>query len=116
MAVPSASIPDMVKDLNSIAEKYNTITPSVGHIADGNIHNFIMLVNGEKPPYLEEIRQEMYEAAIKHGGTVTAEHGTGKTRKKHMNLQFSEREIEILKGIKKAFDPKGILNPGTIID
>ena len=116
IAVPSASIPDIIKDLNLIAEKYNTITPAVGHIGDGNIHNFIMLVNGEKPPYLEEIRQEMYEAAIKYGGTVTAEHGTGKTRKKHMNLQFSEREIEIMKGVKRAFDPNRILNPGTIID
>jgi len=115
MAVAPASVPDLVRDINTIAKKYNTISPVVGHIGDGNTHNFIMLVNGEKPPYLDEMRQEMYEAAIKYGGTVTAEHGTGKTRKKHMNLQFSEREIEIMKGIKKAFDPNGILNPGTIL-
>ena len=57
-----------------------------------------------------------YQAAIKYGGTITAEHGTGKTRKRYMGLQFSDIEIEIMKGIKKVFDPNGILNPGTIID
>lgn len=116
ISVPSASVPNIINDLNSIAEKYNTITPAVGHIADGNVHNFIMLENGEIPPYFDEIKQEMYEAALKYGGTVTAEHGTGKTRKKHMNLQYTAREIEIMKSVKKAFDPNGILNPGTILD
>ena len=48
--------------------------------------------------------------------TVTAEHGTGKTRKKYMDLQFSPEVIEIMKGIKRTFDPNGILNPGVIVD
>jgi glycolate oxidase len=116
IAVPSGSVPDMLKDINRIAKKYNTTSPAVGHIADGNVHNFLMLENGELPEYLDEIRNEMYEAAISYGGTVTAEHGTGKTRKKHMPQQFSPREIEIMENIKKVFDPNGILNPGTIVD
>lgn len=116
MAVAPGSVTDLVRDIGEIAKKYNTIAPVVGHIGDGNIHNFIMLVDGKEPSYLDEIREEMYQAAIKYGGTVTAEHGTGKTRKKHMNLQFTAREIEIMKGIKKVFDPNGILNPGTIVD
>lgn len=116
IAVPPASVPSLIDDLIKIANKYNTVTPAVGHIADGNVHNFIMSENGKLPVYFEVIKEEMYEAAIKYGGTVTAEHGTGKTRKKHMSLQYSEREIEIMKGIKKIFDPNGILNPGTIVD
>ena len=116
IAVPPASVPSLIDDLIKISDKYNTITPSVGHIADGNVHNFIMSKNGKLPVYFEAIKEEMYEAAIKYGGTVTAEHGTGKTRKKHMSLQYSEREIEIMRGIKKIFDPNGILNPGTIVD
>jgi glycolate oxidase len=75
-----------------------------------------MLDNGKLPEYLEDIRNDMYDAAIKLGGTVTAEHGTGKTRKKHMGMQYTEREIEIMKNIKKAFDPNNILNPKTIVD
>ncbi|SHI50644.1 glycolate oxidase [Dethiosulfatibacter aminovorans DSM 17477] len=116
IAVPSGSVPDMLKDISAIAKKYNTISPAVGHIADGNVHNFLMLDNGEIPEYLDDMRNEMYDAAISYGGTVTAEHGTGKTRKRHMEQQYSAREIEIMQNIKKAFDPNGIFNPGTIVD
>jgi len=116
IAVPSGSVPDLLKDIDRIAKKYNTISPAVGHIADGNVHNFLMLENGEVPAYLEDIRNEMYDAAIAYGGTITAEHGTGKTRKKHMLQQYTPREIEIMQSIKKAFDPNGIFNPGTIVD
>lgn len=116
IAVPSGSVPDMLKDINEIAKKYKTTSPAVGHIADGNVHNFLMLDNGKIPEYLDDMRNEMYDAAISYGGTVTAEHGTGKTRKKHMTQQYTHREIEIMENIKKAFDPNGIFNPGTIVD
>ncbi|MHC6180083.1 FAD-binding oxidoreductase [Clostridium sp. JNZ X4-2] len=116
MAVPPSSVPDFFDDITLLAEKYNTTIPAVGHIADGNIHNFIMSDNGTLPVYYEKFKQEMYKIALKYGGTITAEHGTGKTRKKYMPLQFTPREIEIMKGIKRAFDPNEILNPGTIID
>lgn len=117
MAVPSASVPAFLNDIFKIAKEYNTISPAVGHIADGNVHNFIMLdENGQMPSYYEEIKRKMYETAISYGGTVTAEHGTGKTRKPQMPMQFTDREISIMKGIKKTFDPNGIMNPGTIFD
>lgn len=117
IAVPPAYVPDFIRDLTEITKKYNTFTLCVGHIADGNIHNFIMLdENGKLPEYYDDIKYEMYSTAMKYGGTITAEHGTGKLRKKHMSLQFTEREIKIMEGIKKVFDPKGILNPGTIVD
>jgi glycolate oxidase len=116
MAVPSASVPALLKDIKAIAKKYNTESAVVGHIADGNVHNFIMLKDGKLPDYADDMRNDMYSAALKYGGTITAEHGTGKTRIKHMHQQYTAREIEIMKGIKKAFDPNNILNPGTIVD
>jgi glycolate oxidase len=116
MAVPSASVPALLKDIKAIAEKYNTESAVVGHIADGNVHNFIMLKDGKLPDYADNMRNDMYAAALKYGGTITAEHGTGKTRIKHMHQQYTAREIEIMKGIKRAFDPNNILNPGTIVD
>lgn len=115
MAVPPSSVPDFLDDLTKLAEKYNTVIPSVGHIADGNVHNFILSDNGKLPSYYEELKEKMYKTAIKYGGTITAEHGTGKTKKEHMYLQFSNREMEIMKAIKKAFDPNEILNPHTVI-
>ena len=116
IAVPPSSVPDFFDDITALAEKYNNNIVSLGHIADGNIHNFIMGENGRLPSYYEELKEKMYKTALKYGGTITAEHGTGKTRKKHMPLQFTEREIEIMNNIKKAFDPNGILNPGDIVD
>ncbi len=116
IAVPPSTVPEFFDDIAALAEKYNNNIVSLGHIADGNIHNFIMGENGKLPSYYEELKEKMYKTALKYGGTVTAEHGTGKTRKKHMSLQFTEREIEIMKNIKNAFDPNGILNPGTIMD
>ncbi|MEY8000122.1 FAD-binding oxidoreductase [Clostridium sp. Mt-5] len=115
-AVPPSSVPDFFDDIAALAEKYNNDIVSLGHIADGNIHNFIMGENGKIPPYYEDLMVDIYKTAIKYGGTITAEHGTGKTKKKHLYIQFSEGEIQIMKGIKKAFDPNGILNPGTIVD
>jgi glycolate oxidase len=116
IAVPPSTVPDFFDDITALGEKYGNHILSLGHIADGNIHNFIMGDNGKLPSYYEKLKEEMYKTALKYGGTITAEHGTGKTRKKHMSLQFTKRELEIMKGIRKVFDPNEILNPGTIID
>ena len=116
MAVPIASIPAFMKEIFEIADKYGARTPAVGHAGDGNIHNFIMRVDGKMPPYYQEIKTDMYKAAVKHGGTITAEHGTGKTRKENIALQLTAKEIDLIKKIKRVFDPNNIMNPGTIID
>lgn len=116
MAVPVASIPDFMNDIFALADKYGARTPAVGHAGDGNIHNFIMLEKGERPTYFDELKDAMYRTAVKYGGTITAEHGIGKTRVPNLAIQLSQKEIELIRGIKKVFDPNGILNPGTIID
>lgn len=117
-AVPMCHVADLLADFDEIAKKYNTTTPRVGHIVDGNFHNFIMrdVKDGPAPAWADDIRRDFYAAALKYGGTVTAEHGTGRTRKPYLSMQFSDEVIEIMKGIKKAFDPNNILNPGCIFD
>ena len=116
MAVAPAQFPDFLDDLMQVVDQYGTHSPTVGHIGDGNIHNIILMVDGKLPPYFEEMRQGMYEVAIRYGGTVSAEHGTGKTRKAFMKLQFSDREIELMKLIKKSFDPNLVLNPDMFFE
>lgn len=115
MAVPIGSIPDFMEDIFALADKYGARTPAVGHAGDGNIHNFIMRENGEMPSYYQELKEGMYKTAIKYGGTITAEHGIGKTRMVNMGIQLSEKEIDLIKGIKRVFDPNNILNPGTVV-
>ena len=116
-AVPVCHVNDLLEDIDRIAAKYGTTSPRVGHVADGNFHNFILRDSeGNVPIWADDMRREIYEAALRYGGTVTAEHGTGKTRKAYMNLQYSEEVLALMKGIKKVFDPNGILNPGVILD
>lgn len=117
-AVPMSHVAELLSDFDAIAAKYNTTTPRVGHIVDGNFHNFIMREekDGPVPAWADDIRRDFYAAALKYGGTVTAEHGTGRTRKQYLEMQFSPEVIEIMRGMKKAFDPNGILNPGCIFD
>lgn len=93
-----------------------TRSPRFGHVADGNFHNFILMVDGKVPEWADDMRRDVYKAALKYGGTVTAEHGTGKTRKPYMELQYTPHVLEIMRNIKRAFDPNNILNPGVIVD
>ncbi len=115
-AVPVASIPAYMKELKDLAKEYNTFTNIISHIADGNIHSDIVLVDGKMPPYAEELKNKIFETCFKYNGTITGEHGIGKLRIDDLKLQKSETELNLMKGIKKVFDPNNILNPGTVLD
>lgn len=115
IAVPPAFMPELMRNFKNIAAKHNASIDTVGHIGDGNVHNNIYLVDGEVPNYYEEMKEELYKMAIKGGGTITGEHGVGKTRRKNLPLQFDEVQIDLMRGIKKLFDPNNILNPKTAI-
>ncbi|MDO4719027.1 MAG: FAD-binding oxidoreductase [Peptostreptococcaceae bacterium] len=116
ITVPPAFIPELMEEFGKIAAKHGALINTVGHIGDGNVHNNIYLVDGKVPEYYEEMREELFAFAVKNGGTITGEHGIGKTRKSSMKLQFSKVELELMRKIKEVFDPKGILNPGTAIE
>lgn len=115
-AVPVASIPAYLNELKELAKEYNTITNITAHIADGNIHSDIVLVDGKMPPYAEELKSRIFETCFKYNGTITGEHGIGKLRIDDLKLQKSETELNLMKSIKKVFDPNNILNPGTVLD
>lgn len=115
-AVPVADIPAYLKELKELAKQYNTVTNITAHIADGNIHSDIVLVDGNMPPYAEELKEKIFEACFRYKGTITGEHGVGKLRKDDLKLQKSGPELDLMKGIKKLFDPNNILNPGTVFD
>lgn len=112
-AVPPASIGRFMDKVDEIARKYDTEFPVVGHAGDGNIHVCIMEKEGvDLQEYTEKIRKEIYQAALELGGTISAEHGIGGVRLKSLPLCLSEKEIELMRQIKKIFDPNNILNPG----
>lgn len=116
-AVPVCAVDEVLTAFDAVAETYGTMTPRVGHVADGNFHNFILRdENGNAPAHADAMRRAFYEIALRYGGTITAEHGTGKTRKAYMSLQYSPEVLAIMKKIKLAFDPNNILNPGCVLD
>lgn len=115
IAVPPADMPRLMKGFTNIAEKYDAMIDSVGHVGDGNVHNNIYMVNGEVPFYYEDMKDELYRLAVRMGGTITGEHGIGKIRRKNIPLQLSQTQIDLMRGIKDLFDPNHILNPDTAI-
>ena len=116
VAVPPASMGKLMDAIDKIAEHFSTTIPIYGHAGDGNLHPHLMkdLVarGGEN---LREVRREIYEETVKLGGVITAEHGLGRIRISDLGICLDEKQMELMRGIKKVFDPNGILNPGCAI-
>ena len=115
VTVPRGSLLEYLKRLNEIEEKYETNCPVIAHAGDGNLHVLILKENGEKPDYYNQIKNDIYQSAVNIGGTITGEHGVGKLRQNYLSMMYSDKELEIMKKIKKAFDPNDILNSGKSI-
>ncbi|MCK4387349.1 MAG: FAD-binding oxidoreductase [Dehalococcoidia bacterium] len=114
ITVPPASIGKMLDAVDEIAQRFDTDIPVYGHAADGNLHPHLMMDLQERG-ILKEVKREVYKAAVDLGGVITGEHGVGKTRLGEFDLYVDEKSRELMKGIKKLFDPNNILNPGTAI-
>ncbi|MFP2928719.1 FAD-binding oxidoreductase [Pyxidicoccus sp. 3LG] len=91
-----------------------------GHIGDGNLHVNIMKPDDmEKAEFLARTKQAdptMFELVKKHGGSISAEHGIGLLKKDYLGYSRSPEELELLRVLKRALDPQGILNPGKVVD
>ena len=115
-------VPEFIKDIEQVV---NTNYPDFeicwfGHIGDGNLHlNILKPENLTKDEFFEKcqsVNDLVFQAVQKYGGSVSAEHGVGMTKKPYLNYSRSETEIEYLKELKKVFDPNGIMNRGKIFD
>jgi len=111
--VPPSTVGRLADAIDSIAEKYGTYIPVYGHAADGNVHSHIMRKDADK---YEAVKREIYEATIRLGGTITGEHGVGKIRVNELYKFTHPKSIELMKGIKRLFDPNSILNPSTVLE
>jgi glycolate oxidase len=116
IVVPRSKIPEMVKKIDSLRKKTGLIMASFGHAGDGNIHFNIMLDKNDKIQLkkAEDAVEELFDYTLKLGGTISGEHGIGITKAPYMGKEIGTVELELMKKIKKVFDPKGILNPGKI--
>lgn len=111
VVVPRSEIPKFMEQVKETSAKYGTVITGAGHAGDGNIHLAIIEPDLDK---LSSIIKEIYLAGKALGGTISAEHGIG-LEKRGLFLELEDKaKIELMKRIKKAFDPNNILNPGKI--
>ena len=120
LVVPIAKIPELLPRIAAVARKYDVLIPCFGHAGDGNIHSTIVkkaeMDFDRWREVQEQVRLELYQLTLSMGGAISGEHGIGSKRKKYMSLALPDINIEMMKRIKRAFDPKQILNPGKIFD
>lgn len=114
--VPRSKIADMVLKTNEIARKYDVQICTFGHAGDGNLHPTAMTDarDQDEVKRVEAAFEEIFAAAIELGGTITGEHGVGIVKAPYLEWKVGASGIEVMKGIKKAFDPNHILNPGIM--
>lgn len=116
VVVPRSKVPELVAKVEQIGKKHNTFVANFGHAGDGNIHvNF--MCNREDADSIRRAREcvkETFQLAVTLGGTISGEHGIGYVKAPYMDYAIDKPTLEIMKGIKKVFDPNGILNPGKM--
>jgi len=119
VVVPTAAIPALMPELSRISERFGVMIPSYGHAGDGNMHATVVKDPGMSQDQwlatLHEVLTEMYRAVAALGGTISGEHGIGSKRREFLPLVLDPATMALMRRIKGAFDPEGILNPGKII-
>jgi len=114
LAVPPARVADFLDAVERIANAYGSRIPNYGHAADGNLHPHLMM-DLQQRGILWEVKDAIYEAGERMGGTVTAEHGVGRSRRVYFDRYTDETSKRLMRGIKALFDPNNILNPGAAL-
>ena len=116
VTVPRAVLPELLERFYAIADKYKINIPCFGHTGDGNVHTNVM-VDGKDPEQVKiayQAIEEVFQATVDLGGTLSGEHGIGLAKAPYMRMAFTEEEMNLFKSIKKAFDPNNILNPAKM--
>ena len=116
VVVPRSKVPELVAKIEEIGKRNDTFVANFGHAGDGNIHvNFV--VDREDKAAIARARKcvgETFRLAVDLGGTISGEHGIGYVKAPYLDYAIDRPTLEIMKAIKKVFDPNGILNPGKM--
>lgn len=116
VVVPRSKVPELIRRVEEIGEKHGIFIANFGHAGDGNIHvNF--MCDREDADSVVRARaavKDTFELAVGLGGTISGEHGIGYVKAPYLDIAIDRPTLEVMKSIKKLFDPKGILNPGKM--
>ena len=115
--IPRKRLGEVLNFIAEMEKKYGLRCPNVFHAGDGNLHPLI-LFDANSPDELrrtEQFAAEVLEKCVAVGGTITGEHGVGVEKINQMCTQFGVQELELFHAVKRAFDPRGLLNPGKAV-
>lgn len=117
--IPPSKIAEFMRATKSIADKHEIKILGFGHAGDGNIHLHPIGEGLSQKKWLRTLRtvmKELYQTSVAFGGTISGEHGIGASKKEYLHISLDEGQINLMKEIKKIFDPNLILNRGKIFD
>ncbi|MBS1685972.1 MAG: FAD-binding protein [Bacteroidetes bacterium] len=115
--VPRYRLPELLTHIKEVGRKYNFRSVCYGHAGDGNVHVRIIKDELTDDQWKNEVPQgvrEIFEKVVELGGTISGEHGIGWVQRRYMDVKFPPMQLDLMRGVKAVFDPKGILNPGKI--
>ncbi len=115
--VPRGRLPELLRAVKEIGGRYGFRSVCYGHAGDGNLHVNILRDAMPQKAWDEELPQairELFAEVVRLGGTLSGEHGIGWVQKPFIDLAYSPIQLELMRGVKRVFDPKGLLNPGKI--
>ena len=117
VGVPRSRVPQMLREIERIAAKHDVRIGTFGHAGDGNLHPDLVFERGDPnaEAKTEAVKTDLYRAALALGGTVTGEHGIGLARREWLEIQRGPEAVRVMRAIKTALDPLGILNPGRVV-
>jgi len=116
--VPRSELARMIRFVESVARKYKLRIGTFGHMGDGNLHPTFLTDERKKEEMhrVHEAFQEIFDEAIRLGGTITGEHGVGLAKKDFLPKFAGDAQMRVMRELRRALDPNGILNPGKMFD
>ena len=116
--VPRSELARMIRFIQEVGARHRLRIGTFGHMGDGNLHPTFLTDerNLEEMARVEEALKEIFDFALKLGGTITGEHGVGLAKKKYLPGAIGEGSLELMRQLKRTLDPEGLLNPGKIFD
>jgi glycolate oxidase subunit GlcD len=115
IVVPLDRLEEAIDGTLEIGSRHGLAACSWGHAGDGNLHSTMLLDPADRAEVgrAESAALDLFELAVGLGGSISGEHGLGTVKSGHLGLQWDEKALELHEGVKRLFDPKGLLNPGT---
>lgn len=115
--VPRTRLPEVLRGVAEIGERYDLKIANVFHAGDGNLHPNILFdrQNEDEVARVERASREIMALCVEVGGTITGEHGVGIDKRAYMSLVHNEVEIDSLRSVRRVFDPEGLFNPGKVL-